>query len=318
MSGTCAKANILGTGRHAWRGLVVGLIAGMLLLPSANASENGASVYPVGVETVMPGMTPPPGGTMLYEYNAFISANETDNGKGKAEPINFKLRAFASAFKVSHNWGVHFLGGTVGTNFAIPFVTQELHVPPGKFQKFAVGNICVSPLGVGYVRGHWHFFYEGDIFFPGTGRGATDVLNVGQNNYAAAPVGGVTYLRGKEEISSKLQYIINLKDAATNFQTGNEFIWEFDGMHGTTRKIAVGVNGFYYQQTTGDKLNDTVFNGGNRGRDLSIGPEVRFNLIPHGGFAFKYLHDTLVQNKPPTNAFWFQIGVPISFGHKEE
>jgi hypothetical protein len=170
---------------------------------------------------------------------------------------------------------------------------------------------------VGYVRGRWHFYYEGDIYFPGTGRGATDVLNIGQNNYAAAPVGGFTYLRGREELSSKLQYIINLKDSANNFQTGNEFAWEFDGMHGITKKIAVGVNGFYYQQTTDDKLNDAVFNSGNRGRDLAIGPEIRLNLIPHGGFAFKYLRDTMVQNKALTNAFWFQMAVPISFGHRE-
>jgi hypothetical protein len=302
-----------------YRGMVLALLLciAIVLAGVANASENGASVYPVGVETVMPGMTPHPGGTMLYEYTAFVSDNETDNSRGKAEPINFKLRVFANAFKVTHNWGFHLLGGTAETNVAIPFVTQELHVPPGKFKKFAVGNICVSPLGVGYVRGRWHFYYEGDIYFPGTGRGATDVLNIGQNNYAAAPVGGFTYLRGREELSSKLQYIINLKDSANNFQTGNEFAWEFDGMHGITKKIAVGVNGFYYQQTTDDKLNDAVFNSGNRGRDLAIGPEIRLNLIPHGGFAFKYLRDTMVQNKALTNAFWFQMAVPISFGHRE-
>jgi len=201
---------------------------------------------------------------------------------------------------------------------AVPFVDQELHVPPGRFTKFAVGNIALSPLGVRYARKRLHFFYEGDIWFPGTGRGATDVLNIGQNNYAAGPVGGFTYLKGREELSSKLQYIINLEDSANRYQSGNEFTWEFDGMHGICKKVAVGVNGFLYQQASDDKLaNVVIAGGGNRGRDFGIGPEVRFNLITHGGFAVKYLRDTMVQNRAPTNAFWFQLAVPITIGHRE-
>lgn len=298
-------------------------IFGLCILPlcitiatgTANASENGGSVYPVGVETVMPGMMPPPHATMLYEFTASVNANEVLDGNGKAIPTEFKLRVFAVAFKVVHNWGVPCLGGTLESNFGVPFIEQELHVTPGKFTKFAVGNVDVSPLGVRYVKGKWHFYYEGDIWFPGTGRSANDVLNVGQNNYAAGPVGGFTFLKGREELSSKLQYIVNLQDSATSYQSGNEFTWEFDGMHELNRKIAVGANGFLYQQTTDDKLNNAL--AGNRGRDLAIGPEVRFNLISHGGFAIKYLRDTLVQNRPPTNAFWFQVAVPMSIGHKE-
>jgi len=306
--------------RGVFRSTLLALLLGIAisLAGVANASENGASVYPVGVETVMPGMMPPPHGTMLYEYNAQVSANQTDDANGNAVKIpDFKLRVLAVAVRVVHNWGVPFLGGTVETYVAVPFVDQELHVPPGKFTKFAVGNIAVSPLGLRYAKGRWHFFYEGDLWFPGTGRSATDALNIGQNNYAAGPVGGFTYLRGREELSSKLQYIINLEDTANNYQSGNEFTWEFDGMHGISRKVAIGVNGFLYKQTTDDKLADAVFNSGNRGRDFAIGPEVRFNLITHGGFAVKYLRDTMVENRAPTNAFWFQLAVPISIGHRE-
>jgi len=298
--------------------LALPLSVAIVMAGVASASENGASVYPVGVETVMPGMMPPPHGTMFYEYTASVSANQTDDANGNAVKIpDFKLRVFAVAFKVVHNWGLHFLGGTVESNFAVPFVDQELHIPPGKFTKFAVGNIAISPLGLRYAMGHWHFFYEGDLFFPGTGRSATDALNIGQNNYAAGPVGGFTFLKGREEISSKLQYLINFKDGGNNYQSGNEFTWEFDGMHGICKQVAVGVNGFLYKQTTDDKLNDLLYNNGNRGRDLGIGPEVRFNLITHGGFAFKYLRDTMVENRAPTNAFWFQLAVPITVGHRE-
>jgi hypothetical protein len=298
--------------------LALPLCIAIVLVGAANATESGASVYPVGVETVMPGMMPPPHGTMFYEYTAQVSANQTDDGSGNAVKIpDFKLRVLAVAFRVVHNWGVPFLGGTLESYVAVPFVDQELHLPNGKFTKFAVGNISVSPVGVRYARGRWHFFYEGDMFFPGTGRSATDTLNIGQNNYAAGPAGGFTYLKGREEISSKLQYIVNFKDGGNNYQSGNEFTWEFDGMHGICKQVAVGVNGFLFKQTTDDKQYDLLYNNGNRGRDLALGPEIRFNLITHGGFAFKYLRDTMVENRAPTNTFWFQLAVPITVGHHE-
>jgi len=41
------------TNRRAWRGSVV-FLAILLLAAAANATENGGSVYPVGVETVKP------------------------------------------------------------------------------------------------------------------------------------------------------------------------------------------------------------------------------------------------------------------------
>jgi len=305
-----------GTKLWQWRALAF-FFATIALTSVVNATENGGSVYPIGVETVLPGMTPPPGGTMFYEFTVYLTANQVNGQNGNAVPTEFKLRFLANAVEIKHTWGVKFLGGNLESLVAIPFEAEGLHVAPGKFSKFAVGNIGVSPLGVAYARGHWNFYYEGDVWFPGTGRGASDVLNVGQNNYAVVPVGAITYLAGKEELSSKFQYIVNLQDTATQYHSGQEFIWEFDGMHAVTRKVAIGLNGYFYKQATDDLLNNVIYNDGNRGRSLAIGPEIRFNVIREGAVAVKYLHDTLVQNRAPTNAVWFQLGIPIHFGHKE-
>jgi hypothetical protein len=130
------------------------------------------------------------------------------------------------------------------------------------------------------------------------------VLNIGQNNYGAGPAGGFTYLKGRNEIRSRLQYLVNLEDSANHYQSGNEFTWEFDGMHAVARKVALGVNGFLFKQTTDDKQDNVIVaGGGNRGRDFAIGPEIRLNVISHGGLAFKYFRDTAVQNPAPTSAF---------------
>jgi len=295
-------------------------IGALVLVASAGfagATENGATVFPVGVETVMTGMQPHPGRTMIYEYTCVYAANETDGSNGVKEPIDFKLRVFAAAVKVSHTWGYKFLGGNLNSNVAVPFIYQQLHVPPGKFTKFGVGNIDVVPVGVNYHGELVHWYYEADVFLPGLAYAKTDVLNIGQHNFAAGPVLGFTFLpnKGKTEISARNTYLFNGYDKDTNYHGGNEYFTEFNVDQAVNKKMALGLNGAWYQQVTDDHQNGALAAGdGHRGRDLQIGPQVRFN-IPHGGFAFKYYRDTLVQNKPRGNAFWFQIALPLHFGH---
>jgi hypothetical protein len=284
----------------------------------ANATENGACAFPVGVETVMTGMQPHPGKTMAYEYTAVYEANELDNAQGKSSVPEFKLRVFATAYKVTHNWGWNLLGGKVETELAAPLIYQQLHVPPGKFTKYSIGNVDLVPVAIAYNKGNLHWYYEADLFAPGAAYSASDVLNVGQHNLAIAPVAGVTFLpqKGATEVSSRFTYIVNGPDRATGYHSGNEFFWEYNAdREFAHNKVALGINGAYYQQTTNDTQHGLAFESGYRGRDMQIGPQARFPLGKHGGFAFKYYRDTLVQNKPRGNAFWFQIAVPIKFLH---
>jgi hypothetical protein len=303
-----------------WRRWLICFGVIVLSATMVSATENGASVWPVGVETVLTGLQPPPGKTMGYEYSCFYAANEFDNGKGKSSLPEFKLRVLATAFKVTHNWGLHFLGGTVDSQIAVPLIYQQLHVPPGKFEKFAIGNADFIPFNVSYHTGPLHWYYEADFFLPGSGYSAGNALNIGQHNIAAGPVAGFTYLpkKGQYEFSSRLTYLLNGSDNTTHYHSGNEFTWEFNADRELSRKVAVGVNGYLFKQTTDDHQNGLLYEGGFRGRDLAIGPQIRFPLGKHGGFAVKYYRDTLVQNRPRGNAVWFQIAIPMGFGDHGE
>src|SRR5579872_53864 len=148
------------------------------LIAIAGGTEHGACVYPVGIETVLPGLTPKPGGTMLYGYSLYYTAGEFDNSRGKSSVPVFKLNAYAFAFKVVHNWNLHVLGGTLDSNIAVPFVDEHLHLPDGKFGKFSMGNISIGVLELGYAKGGWHWLYEVDGYLPGAAYSKNDVLNV--------------------------------------------------------------------------------------------------------------------------------------------
>lgn len=294
--------------------MATALITVMSLSIAAGATEKNGSVYPVGVETVMPGLVPPPHGTMLFEFTAVYSANELDNSLGKSADPEFKVRVLADAFKLVHNWNVPVLGGQLNSNIAVPTIYQQLHVAPGYYSKSGLSNVIFGVFQVGYQKGSLNWFYEGDVYFPGAPFAKADVLNIGQHNYAVAPVGGFTYLprHGSWEGSSKLEYIVNFDDTASHYRSGNEFTWEYDGMKQFNKKVAAGANGYLYLQTTDDLQNGLRVGDANRGRDLAIGPELRFFFGQHGAFALKYFRDTLVENKPRGNAFWFQLGIPVN------
>ena len=88
-------------------------------------------------------------------------------------------------------------------------------------------------------------------------------------------------------------------------------MWEYNVAYEISKQLAAGFNGYFDLQTTNDTLMGAVFQDGFRGRDLAIGPQLRVPLGKHGGFAVKYYRDTLVENKPRGNAFWFQMSLPI-------
>jgi hypothetical protein len=299
-------------------------LAALLLSSAAQATENGGSVYPVGAETVLPGMMPSPHESGLYTFHLVYTANEMDDGSGKSLPIDFKLRVFANAVKIEHNWGVPVLGGNLESMFAVPVLYEGLRVggspaSSDKYNKFGVSNCLLVPLGVTYHKGNWHGFIQGDFYTPGAPYDKTAVLNIGQHHLAAGPTGAFTYLgpKAKWEASSKMDLIFNFTDGATSYRSGDELTWEYTGMRAVSKKAAVGVNGYLYKQLTDDQQSGTAVAGGNRGRDLAVGPEFRYFFGEHKAFAFKYTRDTLVENKPRGNSFWFQLGIPLNFGKHE-
>jgi len=301
-----------------WFWCLMCIAAVSLLTTLAGATEKGASIYPAGVDTVMPGLTPAPGGTMFLEFDTSYQANRLVDSKGHGEVPGFKLNVWAVAPKVVHNWGVHLFGGELVTAYAIPLVHETLQLPVGSANKIGFGNPEIGVAYLAYNTRAWHWWYGLDVYTPALGYHKNDLVNIGQHYFATAPVGAFTYLphHGRTEISSRLQYLVNASDPATGYHSGNEFIWEYDTMQNVTKKVAMGFNGYYYQQTTNDQLNHVSVPGGNRGRDLAVGPEIRCH-IRHLALIGKYERDTLVQNKTRGNAFWFQLGIPVGHSHRD-
>jgi hypothetical protein len=293
-------------------GLAVSIVS---MAGIGGATENGVSVYPAGVETVMPGMLPGSGQTLLVEFNNFYQANALMDGTGHSLVPGFHLRVAAFAPKIVHNWGIHALGGELVSSLALPILYEHIDGPFGKADKSGLSNPDLGVAAVAYYKGGWHWWYGVDVYLPGLQYKQGDLLNVGQHNFATAPEGAFTYLPhgGQSELSSKFQYIVNFTNPADHYRSGHEFVWEFAAMRRVTKKLSLGANGDYYQQTSNDLQNDNQLTG-SRARSVTIGPEFKYHL-PHAALILKYQKEMLAENKTCGNSFWLQVGVPL--GHHE-
>ena len=332
------------TNRAHYRFLLI-IIGLVVLCTAASATENGASVWPVGAESVaIAAGVPHSGQTYVYEYTLFYEANQLDDAKGKMALPDFKVRAFAVAVKLSHNWGVKFLGGELGSYVAVPQIYEQLRVPTGpttteKFTKDDITNINLVPFTVFNHKGMVHWLYELEFETIGTGYSAAAPINIGQHNVALTPGAAITLTphHGEQEMSARVDYVINDADHVTHYHSGNEFFTQFDARQEILhRKASVGLIGYYYQQTTNDSCGANFSNTplitclhgaavgtnadgtqsvGYKGRVLDLGPQVTLPWSKHGALIFKMDHDMLVQNKTRGNSYWFEFGVPFSYLH---
>src|SRR5260370_5512668 len=94
----------------------------------ARASENGAISYRLGVNTVLNGILPLPGGTQFYDYLQFYDARQMAGPTGNSAVPNFKLDVFVEALRLVHTWGATAGPITLSTGVVLPTLDLNLHV----------------------------------------------------------------------------------------------------------------------------------------------------------------------------------------------
>jgi len=202
---------------------------------------------------------------MFLGFNNFYASNSTVASRGETLVPGFHPRVSAVAFKLAHNWGVKLFGGALVSSLAVPVVDIHFGAPFGTQHKIGVSNPAPETL-VAYKIGSLHWWYGVEVFTPGFSSKKTDLVNIGQHNYAAAPSAAFSYLpnHGTTERSSKFQYIVNYRNDATQYRSGDELVWEYAAMRNVSRALAIGGNGDFYPQTANDLRNGSIYLDGDR------------------------------------------------------
>ncbi len=306
-----------------------------LTLPCQQALAGGGQAYPNGAEAFMVGAMPPPGLTLInYAYYGHASKFRDDDGDDNhvldsADVGGDIIRLiWISNYKLfGGNYGQHMFFGAINKD-------MDFNSPVGSklkthYHDFNALYIIYSPLLIGWhlQQGKLHVAMSAaDIYIPLYNDDKKNFASVGRNFWTFEPVLAVTYLPIPPlELSVKFMYDFNTHqndyEPGPPYQVdrdpGQEFHFDFNASWGIAPGLRIGINGYFYQQTTSDDYDDInkapaplrpVLKDieDDKGRAVALGPGI---LYKHQIFmtTLRYQHEFAVKNRPELQNVWFKL-----------
>ncbi len=243
-------------------------VAAILLAGSSQVMAGGSQSYPNGAEAFMSGAVPPPGFYFLdymYYYNA--DTMKDDNGDDIAAFDDVSV--LANVFRFLWMSDKQVLGGNWGMHAFLPILSTDLSfnaaVGPEKTDSYddtGVPYVIFSPFVLAWhlQEGKFHIAASmADVYIP-AGQDDGNMAAVGRNFWTFEPVVALTYLAGDWEFSAKLMYDFSTSqdDYATVYgfevdrDPGQEFHADYSISYAFSPSFRLGLNGYYYTQTTDD------------------------------------------------------------------
>ena len=276
---------------------------------AANATEGGLSVYPNGTENFMLGALPPPGVYGMVFGNHYEATRVNDNSGNDLNIPNFKVQANVVAGRLAWVLGTKLMGGDLVAHVIIPMVNLNVNVPGASQSKSGVGDITTG-LGVGFHHSpNLHSVAAVDLFLPTGAYSKTELANIGKNHFAFEPVYAVSYIDPNGFNGDlKFGYIVNSKNDATNFTSGNEFHFDYAAGWGMGNGWTVGFGGYVYQQTTDDS--GTGANS-NHASAMAIGPSIKYDSGKGWFGTLKFENEFNVKNRAQGSSVWLKAVFPL-------
>jgi hypothetical protein len=253
------------------------LAVGLAALPGLLQAQPTAHYVP-GSEGIKGASLPPPG-LYLRDYNAFYYASKLNDFSGNKITALNEFRAFTYANVPRLIWisDIQILGGNLGVDGLLPFVYQNLRIPPfyPEHSSFGIGDFFAE----GTLSWHLTQFDlsagAGAWAPTGDSIGANDIATTraGQGYWTPMLTAGATwYLDGEKTwaVSALNRYEFNTEQRDTHITPGQAYTLEW-GVSKTIEKVYdIGAVGYYQQQVTEDSGTGST---GNRDRVAGVGPE---------------------------------------------
>jgi hypothetical protein len=168
---------------------------------------------------------------------------------------------------------------------------------------------------VGWHKEDHHYLLAASVNVPVGDYDVRRLANVSLNRWATDISAAGTWLLPEEKIELSLATGItfNGENDDTNYETGTEFHLETAAFYQFTPSFSVGLNGYHYQQVTGDS-GAGAESGDFKGRVTALGPGMSgtFNAGPLPVSAsFRYFHEFKVKNRLEGDAVWLTLTIPL-------
>lgn len=284
------------------------------------AAEGAVGFYLLGSTTTNAGILPPPG-TYLIDYSYYYSGSTDftleiaglilDGGVDANAYYNVPAPLWVAPGKV--------LGGNIAFLMLVPIgwkdVEAGFELVNLQDEETKFGDI-VPGMMMGWHHGNWHFKTHTLVNVPVGFWERGNLANIGFNHWAIDNAAAFTWLDPKIglELSAMAGFTYNWKNPATDYKTGTEFHVEYAAVQNFSKRFALGINGYFYDQVTGDSGSGARL-GSFEGRVAAIGPVMNVNFqvgkIPVST-SLKYFREFDVENRLEGDAGYLTLTMPLS------
>ena len=116
--------------------------------------------------------------------------------------------------------------------------------------------------------------------------------------------------------TNRIAYLVKQTNQATNYFSGNEVEVDYSAGYIVTSDLSVDLQGYYYDQVTGDRKSGVAVIVANdpgkafEGRAFAIGPQIRYKLDDIT-MILKWQSELTADNHPQGNRLWLQLAIPL-------
>ncbi len=269
--------------------------------PAAQATEGASSYYFPGSSTTFAVAVAPKPGYMVANQMLIYNGTAEKAVLGGREKLNLKASAIYNYMGGSYTFKKPVLGGKklqLGAYIPVGYMDLEAKIAShggDRNSRTRIGDAMVSA-ALFWQQGDLHYKLNQTIMVP-TGSYSKDQLaNVGRNYWGFDTSLSLTWLNLKKgwEISVTPGVMLNTRNSATDYKSGNEFHVDFAiNKHYFAKHYAVGLHGYYYHQVSGDSGEGAIL-GAFKGESFGIGPAILWTpKVAKGEVVVmaKWLHD---------------------------
>ena len=268
---------------------------------STSATEGGGSNYLPGFYGDFAMAVMPEKGTFL---NNFFAAYQDKAGQAGT---------LSEMPGILHASGNQILGANYIVGIYPGLVASAYDADTHTMSRFGLGDTYLIPLALNWQWQRFSaLFYEG-ILAP-TGYYEKYALNAGRNIWTFDHILSLTWtLPANNELSVTLGYMNNLKNSATDYQSGDEFHFDYTLGHYFNPEFAIGIAGSHYLQTTADQAPSSLLIT-EYSEASTIGPVVMF--APHIAdrditVSLKWLHEFNAQGRTAQDYLVWRLFMPF-------
>ena len=181
-------------------------------------------------------------------------------------------------------------------------------------ERWAVGDPTFGAM-VGWQADKLSYLLSANVNVPVGDYDAGRLSNISLNRWAWDLTGAATWLDPESgiELSGAAGITFNGENDDTEYETGTEFHLEVAAAYHFSPTFSAGVNGYHYQQLTGDSGTGATL-GDFKGRVTALGPMMSATLmlgpVPVAA-SLRYFHEFNVENRLEGDAGWLTISIPL-------